>query len=251
MRISYLTLFPNFYNEFKNTSIVKKAIDNKRINIEVYDLKEYVSNGRVDDKIVGGGHGNLLRYDVVSEAIKKIKTKDSKVILLSPKGRVFNQQLAGELSNYHDLIFVCPHFEGIDSRIDDEVDYMISLGDYVLSGGELASQVVSDSIIRLLDGVINTNSLKEESFNEGLLEYKQYALPKKYNNKSIPEIYFSGNHKAIKEYRIKDSINETKKLRPDLYKKHKLSDEQKAIIKKCNKKWEKEVILKAKSKKVD
>ena len=251
MRISYLTLFPNFYNEFKNTSIVKKAIDRKIVNMEVYDLKDYVLNGRVDDKTIGGGKGNLIRYDVVSEAIKSIKRANSKVILLTPKGKVFNQRLARELSMLDDVIFVCPHFEGIDSRIDDEVDYMVSLGDYILSGGEIASQVISDSVIRLIEGVINKESLEEESFNDGLLEYKQYCLPKEYNEKKVPDIYFSGNHKAIREYNFKNSILETKKFRPDLYKKYKLSDEEKQIIKRCNKRWEKEIVNRAKNKKND
>lgn len=249
MRISYLTLFPSFFNEFKNTSIIKKAIDKGIVSLETYDLKDYVSNGRVDDKIVGGGRGNLIRYDVVSEALKSIKKENSKVILVTPKGRVFNQHLAGELSHFDDLVFICPHFEGVDARIEDEVDFCISLGDYILTGGELASQVISDSLIRLINGVISSDSLKEETFNDDLIEYKQYTLPRVYNNKSIPEIYFSGNHNAIRDYKLKQSLLETKKLRPDLYKKHKLSDEEKMVMKKCSKKWEKEIVSKAKSKK--
>lgn len=246
MKISYLTLFPSFYKEFKNTSIIKKAIDNNLIEMNVIDLKDFVKKGRVDDKIVSGGKGNLIRYDVTLEALNSIKSDKSKVILLTPRGKVFNQTLSEELSKYEDLIFICPHFEGIDQRIVDEVDYEISIGDYILTGGELASQVVSDSIIRLIDGVINKESLDEETFNDNLLEYSQYALPRTYNDKSIPDIYFSGNHKAIEEYKLKDSLLVTKKNRPDLYKKHKLSEKEKLILKKCNKKWEDEIVNKSK-----
>lgn len=242
MKIKYLTLFDNFYNEFLNTSIIKKAIERKLVEAEVIDLKKEVTNKRVDSKIVGGGKGNLLRYDVVSDTLKKYKSKDSKVILVTPKGTLYNQQLAKQLAKEEELIFVCPHFEGIDERIVDEVDYCISIGDYILTGGELASQVISDSVIRLLEDVINKDSLKEETFEEHLLESGQYTLPRVYNNKQIPQIYFSGNHKAIKEYRLKESLLITKKNRPDLYKKHKLSDLEKKVLKKCNKKWEKEIV---------
>ena len=246
MKIKYLTLFPNFYNEFKNTSIIKNAITNSIISLEAYDLKEYVKKGRVDGKIVSGGKGNLIRYDVVSDAIKSIKSEDSKVILLTPRGKVFNQEIANELKNEKELIFICPHFEGIDKRIESEVDYLLSIGDYVLSGGELASQVISDSVIRLIDGVINQDSLKEETFNNDLLEYSQYTLPRVYNDKSIPDIYFSGDHKAIEKYRIKDSLLTTKKNRPDLYKKHKLSEKEKEILSKCDDKWVKNIVDKSK-----
>ena len=230
MEIKYLTLFENFYNEFKNTSIIKNAINKGIVNIECIDLKKEVKNGRVDDKIVGGGKGNLLRYDVVSDALKKYKTNKSKVILLTPRGRVFNQSIARELAKEEELIFVCPHFEGVDERITSEVDYELSIGDYILTGGELASQVISDAVIRLIDGVINKESLIDETFNDDLLEYPQYTLPRVYNGKKIPDIYFSGNHKAIDEYNKKQSLIITKNNRADLYSKHKLTKkEEKAL----------------------
>ena len=220
MKISYLTLFPEFYSGFVNTSIIKKAIENDYVTMNFINYKDFVKKGRVDDKIVGGGSGNLIRYDVALEALSSIKTNKSKVILLTPKGKTFDQAMAKELSIQEDLIFVCPHFEGIDDRIVDEVDYCISIGDYILTGGEIASIVVSDSVIRLIEGVINHDSLKEETFNNNLLEYKQYALPRVYNGKEIPEIYFSGNHKEIEKNRKKESIELTRKNRPDLYRKY-------------------------------
>ena len=248
MKINYISLFPSFYSQFVSTSIIKKAIDNKKVEINIVDLKKYVDKGRVDSKIVSGGRGNLIRYDVVTRALNDVKTNKSKVILVTPKGVTFNQNIASKLAKEEELIFICPHFEGIDARIEEDVDYCLSIGDYILTGGELASQVISDSIIRLIEGVINSESLKEETFNNDLLEYKQYALPREYNGKKIPEIYFSGNHKAINEYRLKDSLLATKKNRPDLYKKHKLNDIEKKVLKKCNKKWEKEIISKSKNK---
>lgn len=220
MKISYITLFPEFYESFKNTSIIKKAIDNKYVSIECVNYKDFVKKGRVDDKIVGGGKGNLIRYDVASDALNSIRTNKSKVILLTPRGQTLNQELSRQLAKEEELIFVCPHFEGIDNRIDDEVDYCISIGDYILTGGEIASIVISDSIIRLIDGVINKESLQEETFNNNLLEYNQYALPRSYNGKDIPEVYFSGDHKKIKQIRENESYDLTRKMRPDLYQKH-------------------------------
>lgn len=245
MKIKYLTLFENYYNEFKNTSIIKNAISKGLVDIEVIDLKGEVTDGRVDGKIVGGGSGNLIRYDVVSDALNKYKSKKSKVILVTPKGKLFNQDLAINLSKEEELIFVCPHFEGIDERIMDEVDYAISIGDYILTGGELASQVISDSIIRLIDGVINKSSLDTETFDNNLLEYPQYTLPRTYNNKSIPDIYFSGNHKVIKEYNTKQSLLITKQNRPDLYKNHVLSKKEQEILEKCDENYINEAIKKS------
>ena len=237
MKINYITLSPDFYNEFKSTSIIKKAVDKKIVDLNVIDLKKEVKLGRVDDKIVGGGKGNLLRYDVVSDTLNKYKSDNAKVILVSPRGKLFNQKMALELAKEKELIFICPHFEGIDARIEDEVDYIISIGDYILSSGELASQVISDSIIRLIDGVINKESLKEETFNNNLLEASQYALPRSYKGKDIPDIYFSGNHKAIEEYRLKESLLITKENRKDLYNKHNLNEHEKRVLSKCNQEW--------------
>ena len=245
MKISYLTLFPEFYDSFREHSIVKRAIEKELVELNVIDLKKDVKKGRVDDKIVSGGKGNLLRYDVVSDTLNKYKEKFMK-ILMTPRGKLFNQEIARQLAKEENLIFVCPHFEGIDSRIEDECDYLLSIGDYILTGGELASEVISDSLIRLIDGVINTNSLDEETFNNDLLEYNQYALPRVYNNKEIPEIYFTGNHEAIKDYKLKESLILTKENRPDLYSKHELSKKEKDVLNKCNQDWIDKIVNKSK-----
>ena len=235
MKISYITLFPDFYNGFKDTSIIKKALEVEKVTMDFINLKDYVKKGRVDDKVVGGGKGNLLRYDVTSDALNAIKSSKSKTILLTPRGTTFNQSIAKKLSKEEELIFICPHFEGIDARIEEEVDYCLSIGDYILTGGEIASIVISDAVIRLIDGVINRESLEEETFNNGLLEYSQYALPRSYNNKDIPDIYFSGNHKAINDYKVQDSLAITRKNRPDLYKAYEFRNHEKKIISKDKK----------------
>ena len=245
MKIKYITLFENYYNEFKNTSIIKNAIAKGIVDIDVIDLKKEVKDGRVDSKIVGGGNGNLIRYDVVSDTLNKYKSKNSKVILLTPKGTLFNQDIARKLAKEEELIFVCPHFEGIDERIVDEVDYTLSIGDYILTGGELASQVVSDSVIRLIDNVINKGSLEVETFDNYLLEYPQYTLPRTYNNKNIPDIYFTGNHKAIEEYNIKQSLLITKKNRPDLYALHTLTKKEENILEKYDEDYIKKIVDRA------
>lgn len=246
MEIKYLTLFKDFYKEFVNTSIIKNAINKGIVNIEVIDLKNEVKDGRVDDKVVGGGKGNLIRYDVISDTLNKYKSDKSKIVLVSPKGVLFKQGLATKLSKEEDLIFICPHFEGVDERVVDECDYVISIGDYILTGGELASQVITDSVVRLIDGVINKESLKDETFNNDLLEYPQYTLPRTYNNKAIPDVYFCGNHKVIEEYNIKRSLLITKENRPDLYKKHTLSKKEEKILEKCDENYINEAIRKSK-----
>ena len=251
MKIKYLTLFENYYNEFKNTSIIKNAISKGLVDIEVIDLKGEVTDGRVDGKIVGGGSGNLIRYDVVSDALNKYKSKKSKVILVTPKGKLFNQDLAIKLSKEEELIFVCPHFEGIDERIMDEVDYAISIGDYILTGGELASQVISDSIIRLIDGVINKSSLDTETFDNNLLEYPQYTFTRVYEGEEAPAILFTGNHEAIRKWRLKESLKITKTNRSDLLENRNFTKEELKLLKEIeedekNPKWMTDALEKAK-----
>lgn len=252
MKIDILTIFPEFFNEFLNTSIIKRAISKKSVKVNTVNIRDFSKdkNKRIDDTPCGGGAGLVMKVEPLVEAIKSVKTKDSKVIYLSPKGRVFNQGVAKELATHKHLVLVCGHYEGIDERVLNYVDEEISIGDYILTGGEIAAMVVSDSVIRLLDGAISKDSLIDESFENGLLEYPQYTLPKVYKGMKVPEILFSGNHKAISKWRKKESLRITLNNRKDLLSKYKLNKEEKELLKEIKEdkvgKWEIEAINKSK-----
>lgn len=253
MKITFLTLFPDFYDKFKETSIINKAIKKNIVEIETVNIRDFCvdKNNRVDDKIVGGGAGLVFRCEPVLKAIENVKTNNSRVIFLSSKGSCYSQKKARELANSkQDLVLLCGHYEGIDERILDYVDEEISIGDYILTGGEIPAMVVADSIIRLLDGTIREESHLDESYENGLLEYPQYTLPRIYNNKEIPEILFCGNHIAIKKWQLKESLRITKDRRPDLLEKRNFTEEEKELLKELEEnkvgKWECEAILKSK-----
>ena len=222
MKIDILTLFPEFYNSFLNVSVIKRAIDNKKIDINIIDFRKYSKDKhhKVDDTPYGGGSGMVLRVDVLYDAIKSLKKDDTKVILLTPSGTVYNQKLAYKLSNYKHIILICGHYEGFDERIRNFVDLEISIGDYVLTGGEIPSLILVDSITRLLDGVINKDSHINDSFNNNLLDYPTYTKPYDFLGYKVPDVLLSGNHKEINNYRLNESIKKTKLLREDLYKKY-------------------------------
>jgi len=232
MKITFLTLFPEMFENFTQTSIIKRAISNDAVNVEVDDIRKYTThkNGRVDDYTIGGGAGLIMQCQPALDCIAAHKNKKSKVIYLSPRGHVFTQQKAQELAKETDLIFLCGHYEGIDERIIAQVDEHISIGDYILTGGELPSMVVADSIIRLLDGAISHDSLNEESFSNGLLEYPQYTFPRIYNNIEVPAILFCGDHEAVRKWRLKESIRQTLKYRPDLLEYRKFSKEEQSLF---------------------
>ena len=218
MRIDILTLFPEFFERFLDTSIIKRAIDKKLVEVEVINFREYSNDRlkRVDDAPYGGGAGMILKLQPILDCLNDIKTDNSKVYLLSASGNVYNQSMAHELSKCDHLILICGHYEGVDARILQYIDGEICIGDYILTGGEIASMVVADSVIRLLDGAIKQESTSDESFENGLLEYPQFTTPRDYNGNKVPDILFSGNHKAIEEYRFKESIKKTLKVRPEL-----------------------------------
>lgn len=218
MRISILTLFPDMFTGFISESIIKRAIEKKLVSIELINIRDFskLSNNQVDDTPYGGGAGMVLMVDVVVDAINSVKTPNSKVILMTPAGKTYNQSMAASLSKEEHLIIVCGHYEGIDERILNYVDYEISIGDYVLTGGEIPSMVVSDSIIRLLDGVIRQESYEEESFSNNLLDYPVYTKPRIYDGYEVPDVLVSGNHKLIDEWRRNAQIEKTKERRPDL-----------------------------------
>lgn len=218
MQIDILTLFPKMFDGFLNESIIRRAITNNLVKINIIDFRKYspLPNNQVDAPPYGGGAGMLLRCEPIFLCLDEIKKEDSHVILLSPEGKTFNQKIANNLKKYKHLILICGHYEGFDERIKTLVDEIISIGDFVLTGGEIPAMAISDAIIRLIPNVINEESLKNESFNSNLLDYPQYTKPAEYRGLKVPEVLLSGHHKNIDDYRCQEQINKTKKLRPDL-----------------------------------
>ena len=218
MKIDIITLFPNMFTGFVNESIMSRAIKKGIVEINVVNLRDYstLKNKRVDDYPYGGGEGMVLMPDPVFRAVDDLKTDDSVVLLMTPQGIPYKQKMAYNLTNNKHIIIICGHYEGFDERIRSLADYEISIGDYVLTGGELASMVVTDSIVRLLDGVIEKESLETESFNNKLLDYPTYTKPQVYEGMEVPKVLLSGDHKKIAEYRKQEQIKKTKELRPDL-----------------------------------
>ena len=218
MRIDILTLFKEQFNGFLETSIIKRAIDKKQVEINLVDIIDFVQNKhrQVDDTVYGGGSGMVIMVEPVVLAIESVKTKDSKVILLTPSGDVYNQDKAISLSKEKHLIIICGHYEGIDERIKHFIDMEISIGDFVLTGGEIPSMVLVDSITRLLDGVITKESLESESFNDNLLDYAVYTKPRNFRGYEVPEVLVSGNHELIRKYREEERIRRTNERRKDL-----------------------------------
>ena len=233
MKIKILTLFPNMIESFKNESIIKRAIDKGIVSIDVIDIREYSTekHHHVDDTPCGGGAGMVLKVDVVHSAIMANKSNNSKVIMMTPQGEVYNQKKAYELSKLDEIMIVCGHYEGFDERIRNYVDLELSIGDFVLTGGEIASMAISDSIIRLLDNAINTESHLDDSFSNGLLEYPQYTRPIEYDSMKVPEVLLSGNHKEINRFRKKESLRRTYLRRKDLLDKYELSKEDEILLK--------------------
>lgn len=228
MRIKVLSLFPKMFDGILNESIIKRAIDDKKVNIDVIDLRSYSKDkhNKVDDTIYGGGAGMLIKCEPVFDAIDDLKTKNTKVIMLSPDGVKYNQEKAYELSKEKNIILLCGHYEGFDERINTVVDEKISIGDYVLTGGEIPAMAIIDSVTRLLPGVINEESHLNDSFNNDLLDYPQYTKPQEYRGMKVPDVLLSGDHKKIDEWRREEQIKKTKKQRPDLLKE---SEEEKIL----------------------
>lgn len=218
MKIDILTIFPEMFNGFTSESIIKRAINKQLVEINIIDFRKYTNDphNKVDDTPYGGGGGMVLMVQPIYDAIMAHKTEQSKVILLTPDGITHNQQQAYNLSDEKHLIFICGHYEGFDERIRNYVDLEMSIGDYVLTGGELASMVIADSVIRLIPGVIEESSHVNDSFNNNLLDYPTYTKPREFMGHTVPEELLNGNHKEILEYRTKMSYNNTKEKRPDL-----------------------------------
>jgi tRNA (guanine37-N1)-methyltransferase len=206
------------FEHFLDTSIIKRAVSKGVVDIGLTNIRDYTKdkNKRVDDYPLGGGAGLIMSCQPILDSLKVVKSTKSKVIYLSPKGVPFSQKIARELAKEEHLIFLCGHYEGIDERVLDHVDMQVSIGDYILTGGELPAMVVSDSIIRLLEGAISFGSLDIETFDNGLLEYPQYTFPRIYEGKEVPPILFCGNHQVVDKWRLKEQLRLTKRFRPDL-----------------------------------
>ena len=220
MRIDILTLFPNMFKPFLEESIIKRAILGGKVSVNIIDIRSFstLNNNQVDDTPYGGGSGMVLMCDPVFRAVESVKSDKSHVILLSPSGKTYNQKLAKEFKSYEHLILLCGHYEGFDERIKTIVDEEISIGDFVLTGGEVPAMAISDSIIRLLPGVISADSLESESFEDSLLDYPVYTKPQVYRGMKVPDVLVSGDHKKIEEYRNSERLRITREKRPDLLK---------------------------------
>ena len=212
MRIDILTLFPEMFNGFVTESIIKRAIDKEKVKINVINFRDYTDDphGKVDDTPFGGGPGMVLKVQPIYDALEDIKTDDSHIILLTPSGKTFNQVKAQNLTKYKHLILICGHYEGFDDRIKLLVDEEISIGNFILTGGELPAMMISDAVIRLLEGVINKESLESESFTDDLLDYPVYTKPREFKGMTVPEVLLSGDHKRIEEYRKQEQLRLTK-----------------------------------------
>ena len=221
MRIDILTLFPDMFNGVFEESIIKRAIDEKKIEINIINFRDYTNDphNKVDDTPYGGGAGMVLSCQPIFDCIKDIKTDESKVIMLTPSGKVYKQKMAYDLSKEKHLILLCGHYEGFDERIKSICDMELSIGDYVLTGGEIPAMVLVDSITRLIPGVIEEESHINDSFNDNLLDYPVYTKPSIYEELEVPEVLLSGNHKKIEEYRNSERIRLTRENRPDLLEK--------------------------------
>ena len=221
MKFDVLTLFPEMFSSLEQ-SIIGRAVENEHISINLINIRDFSTDKhkKVDDTPYGGGAGMVMMPDVIYSAYKSLESSDAKVIYMSPKGKTLNQEKVEELSKENHLIILCGHYEGIDQRVLDKiVDEEISIGDYVLTGGEIPAMVLIDSVSRYVKGVLKEDSIKEESFSNGLLEYPQYTRPEIFQGERVPEVLLSGNHQEIDKWRKEKSLEITKKNRPDLLEK--------------------------------
>lgn len=221
MKIDILTLFPSMFDDFLKTSIIGKAITNKKVIVNVHNFREFSSypNKRVDDYGFGGGQGMVLMPEPLFKAVEHLKEKDSLIIMMTPQGKTYNQEMAYNLSQFNHLIIICGHYEGFDERIRTLVDLEISIGDYILTGGEIPSMVIIDSIVRLLDGIILESSHLNETFNNNLLDYPVYTKPREFRGMKVPEVLLSGHHENIRKWREQEAYKKTLARRPDLLEK--------------------------------
>ena len=236
MKFDILTLFPEMFYSL-DKSIIGKGQEKGLININTINIRDFSKDkhNKVDDTPYGGGAGMVINPTVVYDAYKSLNNENAKVIYMSPQGKVLNQNKVKELAQEDNIILLCGHYEGIDQRVIDEiVDEEISIGDYVLTGGEIPAMVLIDTVSRYVEGVIKSDSTHEESFSDGLLEYPQYTRPEIFNDKKVPEVLLSGNHQNIRKWRREQSIKNTYMKRPELLNNLKLSEEDLKILKDIN-----------------
>lgn len=221
MKIDILTIFPGMFDGFLTNSIIKRAIEKKLVDINIHDIRDYSldKHKKVDDYGFGGGKGMVLMPQPIFDAVDDLKDENTKVILMTPQGKTFKQSMAYDLSIEKHLIIICGHYEGFDERIRTLADMEISIGDYVLTGGEVASMVITDSVVRLVDGVIEKESHLNDSFNNNLLDYPVYTKPLDFRGLKVPDVLLSGHHANIKKYREEEALKRTFDRRPDLLEK--------------------------------
>ena len=252
MNITILTLFPDMFAGFTTNSIMKRALGKGVATINVVNIRDYTKDkyGRTDTPPIGGGAGLIEKAQPIVDDLAAHRKENSHVILMSPRGKTYDESMAVSFAKEEDLIIVCGHYEGIDERVNDYVDELVSIGDYVLTGGEIPAMAIADSVIRLLDGAITAESLTDESFNGNLLEYPQYTEPYEFDGKTVPDILYSGNHAAIEKWRRKQSLLLTKKHRPDLFAKLELTKADRTLLAEEESgetpKWEKDALEKGK-----
>ena len=232
MKITILTLFPEMYAGFLTTSIIKKAILKGLVEVELIDIRPFSHSKthRVDDYPFGGGQGLIMAVQPVKDALATVTQENSYIVMTSAAGTPFSQQKARSLSAHDHLIILCGHYEGFDERLVQLCDEELSIGDYVLTGGELPSMVISDALIRLKEGVIKEASHLDESYEQGLLEYPQYTRPQHLEEGDVPDVLMNGNHELIRQYRLKESLRKTWLKRPDLFKDKQLTEEETKLL---------------------
>ena len=250
MKITVLTLFPEMFEGVLSNSIIKRAISKGCAEIEIVQIRDFTTDkyGRTDTPPIGGGAGLIQKCQPIVDALKKVSGPNSHRVLFSPRGTTYNEKIAKSYAKLEHIVLVCGHYEGIDERVNDYVDELLSIGDYVLTGGEIPAMSVIDSVVRLLDGAISQDSLVDESFNEPILEYPQYTEPYEYDGKKVPDLLYSGNHEAIAKWRRKKALILTKEHRPDLFEKLPLSKQDKKLLAEEESgetpKWEKDALEK-------
>jgi len=225
MKITILTLFPEFFSAITENTIVKRAISKEKVVLNIVNIRDYTKDKhrRVDSAPIGGGAGLIMKCQPIIDALRSNTSKNAHTILMSPRGKTFNQKMAEAYTQLDELVIICGHYEGIDERVNNYVDELVSTGDYVLTGGEIPSMLIVDSVVRLLDGVIRRESIIDESFESGMLEYPQYTEPRVFEGYGVPDILYSGNHGKIDRYRYLQALKITKEFRPDLFEKLEVS----------------------------